>query len=636
MPTSTEKIQEDTRVLRSYQKGHLRERRRERDNWRVYDGTEFGQWNERSVREAFQAGVPLSTLNLLKKHIDITVGSIIADPFETRFDTEIGDENTDAIMLNERYLEDKDLGGWMKEFWRFVRAGFIYKGYLQIFVDRRRDARGRIGLRYFSPDRIQEDPNRTGNTIHDNENLLIHTWMSAQKIQDKYGVNNQEIRDAIEYHRAYFYRKNERTEGEEMEKVFDISPEFFDRQQNLFLVIDRKWLEKTKVFQIIDLESGEIYAETLEEEQAVQLSKEARANGVSTRIVPRVSMKSMIRTTIPGLSNKLVVQEGPTELQLGGYDFFEFSSDSINGRPNTYVDQLKDAQVTFNKRYNTATHILMTTANNTLLIESDALEDEDDLDIIGKNRNRPGAYFKVAPGTNNQNKIRHLQKNEPPNNYMDMANNTRDLMRELGPAVPALQAIGDQNESGVLFQSKVAQAKIALQLPEKYLGDFWHDFGEVYIKAFRQVYTYPIAFKSSEDGQSFFLNVPGGLDVARMSRMKVTVSQSPNSETYRRQLLQSYLSIVQYMHDPYTRSELSRIVVEVLPGIPEDKKATLAEAALLSSESQKLALIAQNKQIEASLQQGQAAATPQQTPTPQNQVNPEQVLQQVSEQGAPQ
>jgi len=101
----------------------------------------------------------------------------------------------------------------------------------------------------------------------------------------------------------------------------------------------------------------------------------------------------------------------------------------------------------------------------------------------------------------------------------------------------------------------------------------------------------------------------------------------------RRQLLQSYLAIVQYLHDPYTRSELSRVVVKLLPGVPEEEKELLANAAKLSSEAQRVALLAQIQSIGASLAQGQAAGPPQQTPTPVNRQDPEALLSQMTGQG---
>lgn len=621
MGLQANKVIRDRSLFASYLQNNQKERRREKENWGIYDGTDYKQWNAQAIRQAVQEGRALSSFNYSKKAIDTTTGSIISDPFEVNFTNEIGDDPTQSIIFNEKFLEDKDVGNWMQEIWDLIRAGHIYRGYVQMFKDRTNDARGMVGVRYFSPDRVVQDPNRHGNHINDNENLFIHTWMSATKISNKYSLKHQEILDAMQTRERYLAEIESK---EERDKVFDTSPEFFDKTNGQYLVLDRYYLKKVKSYQIFDMEFGSILATKEDETEAKLIATVYKNQGRSVKIIPRAFLRQMVRTTIPALSKTLVVQEGPTELQLGRYSLFEFSSDAINGRPITWMDQLKDPQISLNKRINTATHILQTQANNALLIESDATEDPDDLDKIGRGRNKPGAYFTVIPGAIGQNKIKHLDKGNTSSEFLNAGNVILDMLRELSPAVPAIQSLG-KDESGVLFQSKVAQAQISMERTNKRLSVFWHEFGGAYIKAFKQIYTYPMTLKMS-DNQVIFLNVPGGIDVSTMSRMKVTVTQSPTSETYRRQLLQSYLAISQYLHDPYTRSELSRVVIGRLPGVPEEDNKRLTDAATLSSEAQKLTLMAQMQQTETALSQGQAAPSPGQTPTPQNRINPEEVL----------
>lgn len=607
MPYSND-IKDDIALLRTYQKRKYRERRREKDNWQCMSGIDYGQWNDSAVRTAIQEGRPLSSFNLTKKTIDTIVGSIISDPYELHYDTEYGEQDRLAMILNELWLADKDVGGFSAHYHDFVRAGFVYKGWMRIFKDRRNDPRGRVGFQYIRGDMITDDPDIQTNNIDDNKNLFVYSWLSPQQIKDKYKKNSEEIKEAIEIWNRY---NNGETsvdstyeEGEES-KLFDCTPETFDQRYGLFLVVDRYQLIRKDYMNLFDVDLGEVIA-TKPPEEAKLLARAYKQQQRQIKLLPRSFKECQLRTSCPGLSLKMALQEGPYEYQLDGYPFFSFSSDTINGMPNTYVDILKDSQVSLNKRINTATHILMTSSNNTLLIESDAVEDENDIDKIGKGRNRPGSYFKVAPDALRAGKIKHLEHGDRPTDFLNAGETIRNLMQELTPGVPALQAIGQGQESGVLFQSRVQQAMVSMQIPNRFLRIFWERFGDFYIKAAKQTYVYPMRFKGSRTGEEYYINMPGEIDMRAVSRLKVTVTQSPNSETNRRQMLQSFLAIAQYLQDAYTLAELSRVVVGAMPGLPEAEQDQLREAAKLSSEVQKLNLMAQAQQIQMSMQGQQA------------------------------
>ncbi len=594
----------DRDMLHSYIYRNRKERNRERDNWGIYDATFYGQWKQQNVSTAIQEGRSLSSYNLTKKNVDTTVGSITADPYELTYDTELGDENIYASLMNTLYLEDKDFMKYESQYWEFLRAGFVYKGYLQLYKDRRRDRRGRVGTRYIRGDYFITDPDVDTNDINDNKNIFVQAWMTAIQIEEKYDKRTPEIREAVKLYNNSQGGDAGTVEGD-VSDTWDRGPEYWDRRHDLYLVIDRYWLVDKKYYEVYDPEIASVLA-TLPLDQAEVLRDSYKLQGKRVRLLEKHVQECRMRTTCPGLNLDLVLQEGPYEYQLGRYPFFQYSSDMINGKPNTYVDALADPQIQFNKRMNTATHILQTTSNNTLLIETDAVDDENEIDKIGKQRNRPGAYFKVTPGTISQNKIKHLEHGTPPTDFLNAASYVKEIFSELTPGVPSMQGVGERDESGVLYQSKVQQALISMQRPNKLLGVFWEEFGDAYFTAAKQTYTYPMLVRSSRTGEEIWLNIPGdlmSLHMAAIPRLKVNVSQSPSSETHRRQLLQSYLAVAQYLKDPYTLSELSRIVVGSLPGIPQAEQEQLKASAALSSEAQKVALMAQVASVKAQMAQ---------------------------------
>lgn len=578
----------------------VRERARERKNWRFYDGTDYGQWDEAAVRLLIQEGRPPHTFNFIETKVDTIVGSMLTDEYQLSFETELGEKNNPAIMLNELFMEDKDLCNFDFEFLQFIRAGFVYRGYLQFYVNRTKDPRGRLAWRYLPPDRVQVDVDWKTNDINDCKWIFVSAWMSPEQIKAKYKAKGSEVQSALD---QWEMGKSESTTQTELEKVFDRSDEFFDQLNGLYLVIEKYEMKETTKVRMWDPLRGEFLPDQ-DEEDGLILQQMASLQGQRLEMLPKTTKECYCHTFCPGISLSISLAKGKTELQTGGYPILSYASNMINGHPNTLVDQLRDAQEAYNKRVSTATHILMTSANNALLIESDAVEDATELERIGKQRGRPGAYFIVEPGAISGQKVKHLEKNQPPSDFAAAADQILAVAQQLTPAVPAVQAQNDQNggESGIHFQSKLAQAQVAMQIPQKFLKAVWHMVGESYFAAVKQHYTYPMLFQSNRQGVPFYLNVPGGIMVEELSRLKVIINQSPNSDTYRRQLLQQFVALAQYLPDPATKMALTRLMLQSLPGVPDEDLDKLSETAKLSEDYQKLLLVFQTNQLASQIQ----------------------------------
>lgn len=601
VPTrSASEITKDRDLFRNQKLRSVRERSRERKNWRFYDGTDYGQWDEAAVKMLIQEGRPPHTFNFIETKVDTIVGSMLTDEYQLSFETELGEKNNPAIMLNELFMEDKDLCNFDFEFLQFVRAGFIYRGYMQFYVDRMKDPRGRLAWRYLPPDRVTVDADWKTNDINDCKWIFISVWMSPEEIMQKYHPKKSEIKAALD---MWEMGKSENLQETEMEKVFDRSDEFYDQLNGLYLVIEKYELKQSTKVRLWDPLRGE-WLPDQDEDEADLMVKMAQLQGQRLESLPRKMKECYCHTICPGISLNLSLGKGKTELQTSGYPIISYASNMINGHPNTLVDQLRDAQEAYNKRVSTATHILMTSANNALLIESDAVEDQTELERIGKQRGRPGAYFIVEPGAISGQKVKHLEKNQPPSDFAAAADQILAVAQQLTPAVPAIQAQGGEAgaESGIHFQSKVAQAQVAMQIPQKFLKAVWHQIGEAYFTAVKQHYTYPMLFHSNRERVPFYLNVPGGIMVEELSRLKVIINQSPNSETYRRQLLQQFVALAQYLPDPATKMALTRLMLQSLPGVPDEDLDKLSETAKLSEDYQKLLLVFQTNQLASQIQ----------------------------------
>jgi hypothetical protein len=597
-------VRKDRDELRAYQRRNRRERDRERRNWRAYDATEFGQYDEQALAVLIQEGRPPTSFNILKRYIDTITGSILADGYDIHYETELGDENNAAILFNELYMEDRDLGNFLGEFLEMVRAGFIYRGWMEMYIDRSRDPRGRVGLRYLSADRVTPDPDWTTHRVKDNKSIHISNWMAPQQILDRFKKKTPEIQAAI---KQYELSRGGDGESRELDKLFDLSPEFFDEQNGLYLVSSKLYLEKEKRDKLFDLQTQQFLPD-LPAEDLEEFKFAAEMSGSKIEVIPSEISVCKVKTFCPALSLDLVLEEGNHGIQTGGYPLFAFSSDCINGRPNTPTDQLYDVQLTINKRESTKTHVFMTTSYNTLLVEEDATSDPEDAKKIATGKGRPGAGYLVTPGTNRESKIRYMEKNQPPAELMSDQQYLVNLADKLTPSVPALQGLGEEGDSGVLFQAKVAQAQIGIQIPSKFLKAFWNEIGDAYFFAAQQTYTYPMVFNSKRLDTRFVLNMEGGIWMEQIPRMRVTVTQSPTSETYRRQLIQQYVALNQYIPGNLTKQALARLVVKSLPNVPDEELDKLAETAKLEEELQKEGTLLQLEGIKMQRQQQMAMA----------------------------
>lgn len=622
MPKSPSDLLHDRNLFTSWVARNAKERRREKENWDIYDATDSRSWDEQSLRIMIQEGRPPHSFNFTKRDVDTLAGSSLAEPYDIHYETELGESNDDAILINEFYLEDRDLGNFMFHYLQALRAGFVYRGWLEMYKDYSRGPLPRVGLRYISGDRVVTDPDWNTHEVKDNKGLFIPRWMSPQQIKDKYKVDDPMLNAAIET-----FKISSVSSGiQEVDKIFDRSPEFWDQQNGLLLVWDFQELVHKKSKKLWDYDNG-AWVPDIDDEDIEDLASVARMAGRNIEVMEADELVCMVSTQVPSLH--LEVQHGKHPLQLGRYSLFAFSSDSINGRPNTPVDQLKDVQKAFDKRESVKTHILMTAANNHVLVESDAFESTTKAEAFIKNRNRPGGGSVLEPG--GIGKIRHLDRAAPPTEFMNDIDRLWQVKERLTPAVPAIQGMGETGDSGVLFQARVAQAQIGMQIPSKMLAAFWHEVGDAYFYAFQQTYTYPMIFKSKNTNQVFYMNYRDGVDVKKMSRLRVSVTLSPGSETYRRILLQTYMTLASQIPSPLMKQALSRLVVQTLPNVPESEKAKLAEIAALEEENQKKASMVQSMQYDlqiAQLQQQQlqmqagqpiAPVEPPEQPKPQQQ-----------------
>src|SRR5690606_673648 len=132
---------------------------------------------------------------------------------------------------------------------------------------------------------------------------------------------------------------------------------------------------------------------------------------------------------------------------------------------------------------------------------------------------------------------------------------------------------GAANESGILFQSRVQQALIGMVVPKGFVKKALDRFYNLYIEYARQVYTYPMVLNGKESGKVFKLNMPGGIKLADIPRIKLTLTESPNSSTRRSLMLQEASMLMQTMPGALSKFDLAVEMLKNAPNLSEDARA---------------------------------------------------------------
>lgn len=566
------------------------ERAREAANWNMLDQTGYRGWilDPATLTLMINEGRALHSINIIKRPVDTISGSIINDQYKPRFNGEYGQPAEYGEIFNELLAEDHEMGRWDGHMMQWIRGAFVYTGWIEFYKDYSQDARGRIAVRYLPPDRVLRDPDWTTDEVNDNKQIYTFSYMSIAQIKDQWGGDNPRLDKAI----ADMLEADKYNQGVAPTQRYipwDNSPLLRDLIDCTYLVFNCYYLEKKPWIRIFDADEN-VYRDDIPEQSREDFVMNAKAMGANMSIVKGSKMVEKVITVCPSISLADPLAEGEYPLQGNGYHLVPVFQDHINGHPHTVVDILTDPNRLINKRESKVTDILSTLAGNAKMVEADVAEPHEVTRIV-QNLNRPGFVGKVRPGSGNQKKIWSVDKGSPPTDFQSAASNMMQIAQnDLTPAVPAVQGQGAANESGVLFQSRVQQALIGMVVPKGFVKRALDRFYNLYIEYARQVYTYPMVINGKETGKVFKLNMPGGIRVSDIPRIKLTLTESPNSSTRRSLMLQEASVLMQTMPGALSKFDLAVEMLKNAPNLSEDARVLLARDAELEAENARLDL----------------------------------------------
>ena len=626
-------------IFRDVSSRNLHRRAREVEDHRFYSAINNGQWTQNAIEKMSEEGRAVITWNFIMKHIDTDAGMLMQNPFEFSFDSEIGQDDSDAELMNELRFRDKDLGRWDAEKSLFVVDGLINTGVMEVFIDREKDPMGAINYRRRIPTDFHFDPDWRTENIKDNRQIFEAGYFDIVAIREQWGNTiDKKIEIQAAYDRWQEERATEKTENGVSTRAVNESS-FVDMPEELngkFLVLQMLELQDVQVNKLFNRSTGKFLKDTLNdfdnEDKAEGLAiLQARENAELVEI-PTNEKILKVHTIAPGLSRDMFLADGLHEIQTGNYPLTVWSSYNFNGERFGKVAQLKDPQAVANKSRAIWLQAQSQAGRVNKFIGPGAFTDDNEQLRYEGTRSKGGGNFDV----NDANQITNEDNGNPPQDLEQSFNDAITFADKVGSPIAA-QGQAKSGTSGILFNAEREQAAVSLTGINNRIEKAEDDMGEQYVDLALTHYADDIVrqFKSLKDKKDVFINADDRSRISNMTRMSVRVNQAPVGPSVKRENLSIITQLMQAASNPLEAASLSLLRIPLLPGVTEEVKEAMikdAEQVLETARLQDQALAAQAQQMvqQAGGQQQASAAESQENSTAQADPELQALIQQVS------
>ena len=292
-------------LYRSYLRRSKLSLAREERNWGYFSGVDFKQWNPDALQVLINEKRAPHQINFLQKHIQSLAGNFYQNDFEVDFEPNTGSSNDDTLLLKTLYHTDSNRGNWKSARRKLIRAGLIYRGTVEMYIDYKTDPRGSISLRYVNHRRILFDPDWASDDINDNKNIPQVAWMTAEEIKRTYKTKSKEVDAAVELYKQTQSQERDDFGTEKDNRSFYDNSEFSNIVNGRFLVIQTSRLERGFSSRMIDKETGEKLPEMSEANTESMMA----LRGESLKVVQDEYAKLRVTTVVPGLSKTIVLED---------------------------------------------------------------------------------------------------------------------------------------------------------------------------------------------------------------------------------------------------------------------------------------------------------------------------------------
>jgi len=559
------------------------------DSWKMYSGLDDGQWPDdikakmkKEKRNPFQA-------NFIRQKVDGLAGALIKNSFDINFEPVDTDHSDQVKFIKELMYVEKELMDWNVSYRDLIVDGLIQLGVEEMFISDRYSPFGNIGFKRILPGHIILDPDWLTNNTWELRRAWKTAYLRARDIKNIYDVKGDEIEAALAIRKGIpdEFDNGSPTAGFPHK---DMSETYGEK----YRVIEYHHMEKEKKTIEIIVANGIVVPEgpdDFKREWAI-LNKVDLSEGVMKRTVEVDTY--YITTICPSLSKYLVLEDRKARIQIGRLPFFPWSVARINGRNSGIPELLKSIQITYNKRESMLDHIIATSANGAAAIDPNLVDgDENMMRAVQENWNIPGYKFWTTPGAlaSGREFVKEMPRSTVDWGVTNQLTRMVDLFDRISKQPAAMDGRSEgSEETGILYARKSIQAEITIAMIHKSLEQHWNDKGEAYVVVAKQLHSgvYREFNMPGKDGESISINKPtitpsGEIienDIANLPRMKIIVSQSPDSVTQRsidRAINVEVLRVIG-PENPLSRSRAVKNVIKTLDGSNAERKQAEEDA----------------------------------------------------------
>lgn len=612
-------------------------RQRLQDAWRMYAGVNLGQWHPDVAKQLTELRMPAHTYNFAQQAVDTICGHLLQSPIDCSISTRVPSDTDEVSAMQSLMDTDFQACNFDLVEQRWQRDSLIHHGILQIGVDTDTDPLGRIYVTNRDPNFFYASPSWVTEDFADCDECFVSEWLTPAQIKAAYGTKSEEIDELI------VQQQESASSGswwDEADKVAERSPDFYDRNRNRYRVIERHWIAEKSERVVIDLWTHRevpgkkpskvsdaapdvVWEAALNAEYSAEQGTDPKKRYVVKRKRVR---KSMITTICPALGINLELANGEYPVQCGQLPFTIWSFGQAHGERWGAIELIKDVQATLNVRLSQITKMANNKVNNSLVVESDAFDDDAQRNSFRTNAQKPGYVHIVAPGTNQAQKIRPLNDGTDMSDLLQTSNLHMQMMRDLLNVVPMMnnpKKVG--HDSGVLYESTRADSLIPFEKLLESYKSAKRKLVELYIKAALDWYgTAPRIFWDTARNVQVSLNIPMATPTGEIKETKlgdaswyqIDMVMLRVGNARREQMLGQYQMLLKSTEVPAVRGLIQREIVNLLQ-VPEEAKAEIFSAIDEFVKAQNAMQSAQAAEAQAKAAQAAMAAQPQPQAPPQ-------------------
>lgn len=216
-----------------------------------------------------------------------------------------------------------------------------------------------------------------------------------------------------------------------------------------------------------------------------------------------------VRTIAPEAVEHKLLEDGISKVQCGRLPYISFTANRAFGQNKGVVDDLIDIQTTINKRESKLTDMIATAQGGGKLVNKNLFEGPVERQRFRERANDP-SYIEFVDGDElSKEKVMHyINSNQYPSQIINQLMRMWDIVDRVSKVPAALEAISENaNESGVLFERKLAVARVNTITIVNRVRDMRKKVAECYFNQFQLAYNGPERQFSTEDGKrSVILN----------------------------------------------------------------------------------------------------------------------------------